>query len=117
MLHDMARHAVHATETLILAQDFIGCMIKDLQKIGRKVLKEEDEYEEFFASVLEPLHFSAQRARSLEERSEANKARLQNEISLVSLTAVDLTRSSGTLTGRLRRFTQSPRGTAERQSP
>ena len=90
LLHEMARHMVHVSETLVVA-------VQSLQGLKQQ-------QEEFLVQHLEAtkftstnsksnFHLQLQLLQSLLARSESNKARLQNEINLVSYPQNNLHRS------------------------
>ena len=90
LLHEIARHMVHVSETLVVA-------LQSLQglKQQQEVFSVQHLQATKFTSTNSKrnFHLQLQLLQSLLARSESNKARLQNEINLVSYRQNNLHRS------------------------
>lgn len=83
MLHEIARHAIHVSETLDVAIENLSGMVR--QYAARHENRAPDLAIEKSTSTrtLQFFYFQLQTLRSLKARSDSNQARLQNEINLV----------------------------------
>ncbi|RYP60604.1 hypothetical protein DL770_009958 [Monosporascus sp. CRB-9-2] len=78
LLHEIARHAIHVSETLAVASD----SAKELQQQRQDFMMLHDQSKSSWRRAHSPLQFSLQILNGLLARSESNKARLQNETQL-----------------------------------
>jgi Mg2+ and Co2+ transporter CorA len=76
-LHDLARHAIHVTETLDVTMHTMEGMLLQHQELRSDVVDEQA-----WRAVHQRLLFSKQMVGSLQYRSRSNQERLQNEIQL-----------------------------------
>jgi hypothetical protein len=86
LLHEIARHGVHVSETLSVAVRSLGAVRQHHDKftsethlVGGKGKRRS------WNAVRDHLEFQLRFLEGLVERSQANNARIQNEITLVSL--------------------------------
>lgn len=80
LIHEIARHALHVSETLAVATKSSN----DLQRQHREFLASRNPESSPWSRNYTPLHFLMRTLEGLVLRAESNKARLQNEIQLVS---------------------------------
>lgn len=80
LLHEIARHALHVSETLAVASKSAN----DIQQQHRDFIASLFPRSSSWRRNYSPLQFPARTLESLVLRAESNKARLQNEIQLVS---------------------------------
>ncbi len=90
LLHEMARHMVHVSETLVVALQ----SLQGLKQQQEEFLGQHLQATKFTSTNSKSnFHWQLQLLQSLLARSESNKARLQNEINLVSYRQNNLHRS------------------------
>jgi hypothetical protein len=82
-LHDLARHAIHSSETLDVAVDILTNMMRQHELLTHTV-NSNGAAEATASRVKQHLCFQAHMLRSLRSRSVAIEHRLRNEINLVS---------------------------------
>lgn len=80
LLHEMARHAIHVSETLTVAL----ASVKDIEQQHQEFLVSHDQGGSSRRRGGSAIRFPLRILEALLSRSESNKARLQNEIQLVS---------------------------------
>ena len=83
LLHDFARHTVHSIETLDVATDTMSGVLGQHEwflDVGRAYI---DADSIFSRCTGQHLRFQIQMMRSLRAQSNANEARLRNEIDLI----------------------------------
>lgn len=78
LLHEMARHMIHVSETLAVALE----SVEGLGKQQEHFMIKQSLCTSLWNSTQDHLQFQNRMLRSLLQRSESNKARLQNEITL-----------------------------------
>ncbi|KAL8669047.1 MAG: hypothetical protein Q9168_006347 [Polycauliona sp. 1 TL-2023] len=78
LLHEMARHMVHVSETLAVALHSLQGLQVQQDEFAKRYLRGGKSK----SKAKNNFHFQAQLLQSLMARSESNKARLQNEINL-----------------------------------
>jgi hypothetical protein len=78
-MHDLARHAIHSSETLAATVKSMKTLGEDLSKIGVNTVQQRSQDHTLDLRLLTKL------LDGLEHRSVANEKRLQNEITLVGL--------------------------------
>lgn len=83
MLHDIARHAIHVTETLDVAAETMIGMIRQYTLRSHDRSSQDAHKNITFTRTLQFFQFQLQTFKSLKARSDSNLARLQNEINLV----------------------------------
>jgi len=83
-LHEIARHATHSTETLVVAVQVVGNMIIQHDHFVKDRSSAIPKTNVHYKKTRDRLLCHSQMLQSLQHRSEANKERLQNEITLVS---------------------------------
>ncbi|KAM0805619.1 hypothetical protein BDR22DRAFT_884599 [Usnea florida] len=82
MLHETARHSIHSNETLEIAVECILAMCQQ-HTLLYKLNSSKDRFHEIIhTKIHQALQFQLQVLRSLKARSQANEARLRNEITL-----------------------------------
>ena len=89
LLHDLARHTVHSSETLDVAIDTMAGILGQYEwssDAGRSYI---DADSIVSRRTMQHLRFQIQMTRSLRARSKGNEARLRNEIDLVRLRGGD----------------------------
>lgn len=79
LLHEMARHMIHVSETLAVASE----SMEGLRKQHEDFVIKQSRSKTLWNSTQDHLQFQTRIFRSPLLRSESNKARLQNEITLV----------------------------------
>ncbi|OCK73236.1 purine and uridine phosphorylase, partial [Lepidopterella palustris CBS 459.81] len=99
LLHEIARHAIHVSETLVVASE----SVKDLQRQQRDFMAKQSLSNGTWSTAHDPFQFPLRILQSLLSRSESNQARLQNEITLVGWwiapLALELTAAKGMFDG------------------
>lgn len=86
LLHEIARHGIHVRETLSVAVRSLGAVQQHHEKFTiQKNLVGENSKRRSWNAVGDHLEFQLRFLEGLVERSEASNARIQNEITLVSL--------------------------------
>ena len=83
MLHETARHSIHSTETLEIAVECILAMCQQHSSLYKLDSSKDRFHEIIHTKTHQALQFQLQVLRSLKARSQANEARLRNEITLV----------------------------------
>jgi hypothetical protein len=81
--HDLARHAIHSSETLDVALHTLLNLSRQHERIGEVIGKKDEERRASWSKVQQHIDFQIQMIRSLGARSRAVEARLKNEINLV----------------------------------
>jgi len=80
LLHEIARHAIHVSETLATALD----SVQGLKRQQRDFMTEHSQSSNSCNRIQDHFRFQLQMLQSLRSRSESNQARVHNEIALVS---------------------------------
>ena len=83
MLHETARHSIHSSETLDIAVECLLAMCEQHTLLSNRTLPKDKGREVSYTKIHQALQFRLQVLRSLRARSQANEARLRNEITLV----------------------------------
>lgn len=83
VLHDIARHAIHVSETLDVAIENMSSMIRQYRSVFEDKSYPLAHEKRAFARTLQCFNFQLQTFKSLKARSDSNQARMQNEITLV----------------------------------
>lgn len=84
LLHEIARHGVHVNETLSVAARSLRAVLRNYQKFSKDPhLVNGNAKPQRWDSVADRLEFQIRFLEGLVERSQANNARIQNEITLV----------------------------------
>ena len=83
MLHEMARHGIHSSETLEIAVECLLAMCEQHTSLFSLHSPRDKLHEVTYTKIHQALQFRLQVLRSLKARSQANEARLRNEITLV----------------------------------
>lgn len=83
MLHETARHSIHSSETLEIAIECLLAMCQQHKLLFDLNLSKDKLHEVTYTKIYQALQFRLQVLRSLKARSQANEARLRNEITLV----------------------------------
>ena len=83
MLHETARHSIHSIETLDIAVECLLAMCQQQTLLYKPNSSKNKLHEVIHAKIHQALQFRLQVLRSLKARSQANEARLRNEITLV----------------------------------
>lgn len=83
MLHETARHSIHSSETLDIAIECLLAMCEQHALLLNHTLPRDKGREVTYTKIHQALQFRLQVLRSLKARSQANEARLRNEITLV----------------------------------
>ncbi|KAI9692698.1 MAG: hypothetical protein M1820_009449 [Bogoriella megaspora] len=78
LLHEIARHVTHVSETLMVASKSIRSLLQHQQDFMNKHFKSDRTWD----ATQSQFHFRLQIIQNIHSRSESNRARLQNEISL-----------------------------------
>ena len=86
MLHETARHSIHSSETLEIAVECLLAMCEQHTSLYNLKLPMDKFNEVTYSKIHQILQFRVQVLRSLKARSQANEARLRNEITLVRRT-------------------------------
>lgn len=84
MLHEVARHSIHSSETLEVAVQTLSANCQQNRVPCKAVASSDTIQAVAFSKTLQALQFRLQVLQSLKARSQANEARLSNEITLVS---------------------------------
>jgi len=82
-LHDIARHAIHSTETLGVASNTINSILRQHELLLKKQRQHPTEHIKTQWQTRQYLQFQSQMFASLRARSEANELRVRNEVNLV----------------------------------
>jgi hypothetical protein len=82
-LHDIARHAIHVSETLNTATESMSGMIRQYKSFPEDRSARPTYEKTTFARTLQSFNFQSQILNSLKARSDSNQARIHNEITLV----------------------------------
>ena len=82
MLHETARHSIHSIETLDIAVECLVAICQQHDSLYKHSSKDKL-HEVIHTKIHQALQFRLQVLRSLKARSQANEARLRNEITLV----------------------------------
>lgn len=86
LLHEIARHGVHVSETLSVAVGSLGAVRQHHHRFStERHLVDGKSKRRSWNAVEDHLDFQLRFLEGLVERSRANNARIQNEITLVSL--------------------------------
>jgi hypothetical protein len=85
MLHETARHAIHSFETLSALVETLEAMQQQAVDLSSKTKQRSGELKEASRQVQVHIDFQIRILRSLFLRSQSNKERLQNEITLVGV--------------------------------
>ena len=88
MLHETARHSIHSIETLDIAVECLLAMCQQHALLYKPNFARDKLHEVIHTKIYQALQFRLQVLRSLKARSQANEARLRNEITLVRETLV-----------------------------
>lgn len=111
LLHELARHAIHVSETLGVATQ----TVKDFQRQYRDFTVAHSQSNSVWRRNHDPFHFPLRVLDGLLSRSESNKARVQNETSLVRSNVSfflpcndELTRSPSGISYRFAKGQQNP---------
>ena len=83
MLHETARHSIHSIETLEIAVECLLAMCQQHTLLYNLNPSKDKFHEVIHTKIHQALQFQLQVLRSLKARSQANEARLRNEITLV----------------------------------
>lgn len=83
-LHEISRHAIHVSETLEVASRSFKALVESRADVVSR-FRASDEVQ--MTDVTDVLTLMQQALENLRSRSEANKARVDNEITLVSCTS------------------------------
>lgn len=83
MLHETARHSIHSSETLEIAAECLLAMCQQHSLLANLNSSKDKRHELTYTKTHQGLQFRLQVLRSLKARSQANEARLRNEITLV----------------------------------
>lgn len=83
MLHETARHSIHSNETLEIAVECLLAMCQQHTLLEKLSVSKDKVHEITRTKIHQALQFRLQILRSLKARSQANDARLRNEITLV----------------------------------
>ena len=83
MLHETARHSIHSIETLEIAVECLLAMCQQHTLLYKLNSSNDKFHEVIHTKTHQALQFHLQVLRSLKARSQANDARLRNEITLV----------------------------------
>ena len=84
MLHETARHSIHSIETLEIAIECLLAMCQQHTLLYNLNSSKDKLHGVIHTKIHQALQFRLQVLRSLKARSQANEARLRNEITLVS---------------------------------
>lgn len=84
VLHDIARHAIHVSETLDVAIENISSMLRQYTSFSEDRSFQCAEEKTRFRRTTQCFNFQMQTLKGLKARSASNQARMQNEITLVS---------------------------------
>ena len=84
LLHDLARHTIHSSESLDVAIDTMAGILSQHESFSDAGRSDIDVDPVVLRRTRQHLLFQIQMMRSLRARSKANEARLRNEIDLVS---------------------------------
>jgi hypothetical protein len=82
-LHEIARHAIHASETLGVSVETLSNMASQQQSVYREASLVAESDKVSARQTQQYMLFQLRMLKSLEARSKANEARLRNEITLV----------------------------------
>ncbi|KAF2119059.1 hypothetical protein BDV96DRAFT_684663 [Lophiotrema nucula] len=81
-LHEASRHAIHSLETLKVTVETMGALQQHISRIPNELIHCSEESERPLQPLQTQVEFQVRILRSLLHRAQANKERLQNEISL-----------------------------------
>ncbi|KAF7510282.1 hypothetical protein GJ744_006978 [Endocarpon pusillum] len=83
LLHEIARHVIHVCETLVVASE----CVKDIKQQQQDFMAAHPQNDSSSSWAQSPFQFPLRMLQSLLSRSESNKARVHNEITLAFHTA------------------------------
>lgn len=86
-MHEVARHAAHATETAQVAGNVIERMVSECEVLAQR--QENDDAEQTMYERLVALRMYHSMMLGIAARSTSNEKRLSNEINLVSLVVTE----------------------------
>ncbi|KAF7504365.1 hypothetical protein GJ744_002422 [Endocarpon pusillum] len=81
-LHDIARHAIHVSETLDVAIENVSSMLRQYTSFPEDRSFQSAEEKTKFRRTTQCFNFQMQTLKGLKARSASNQARMQNEITL-----------------------------------
>jgi hypothetical protein len=96
-MHETARHAIHSSETLNVSTEMLEAMQQQVIYLSTKYKRGKEERAEASHSIQRHIDSQFRMLRSLFLRSQSNKERLQNEITLVRANTL-AAREAGTYT-------------------